>query len=450
MCFCNEMSYLCKNFERMKFPAILFLLCLWTFQTVRAEITKPEEDTDSVSLLDRYLLQLEELAYLRDSLNAYGNRDAVPNAYYFQLMCHPTLYNGPLRQMMSRADSITPDRQLQRLFSSGKMLSGLYTKTPWLVKQTEAELKGQTAIRNDVNEKLHTSDKLADKVTASLIKPDYNAPVEIVTRRPNWWKVTGNTQLNFSQNHYSENWYQGGESNYAGNFTLTIWANYNDQRNISWQNTLESQIGFQTTDTDKERSVRVTSNLLRFTTNFGYKAWRNWYYSLQVVLKSQPAPTYEANSTKVTSKFLSPLEVTIAPGMKYNIAWGKKKRFTGTFNAAPLALNIFHVSDDDLVKRYGLEEGTNNRLSFGPNATLDTRWTICPQITWTSRIFYITNLDFHKIEWTNTIDFAITKIIKAQLNLYPRFDDSSDRYKNDRGRYWMFKEWMTIGIQYSF
>lgn len=444
------MSYLCKKIERMKRAATLLLLCFLAIRGLCAVKGSTAEPTDSFRLIDKYLKTVEMLAQQRDSLNATSAADLVPNPYYFQVLSTPTLYSGPLRQMMSKADSTSADPQLQRLYSSGKMLATFYTHTPQLVAQTEAEIKEQAAIRGDVNEKLQVADKLSDKVEASLLKPEITDPVEVITRKPNWWKFSGQTQLHFQQNHFTQNWYQGGESNYAGTFSLTLYANYNDQKKIDWKNTFEGQIGFQTTDTDKERSVRVTSNQLRFTTNFGYKAWHNWYYSLQANMKTQAAPNYERNSDKVTSKFLSPLEVEIAPGMKYNIAWGKKKRFTGTFNVGLLALNIFHVNDDDLVKRFGLEEGTNNRLTFGPNVTLDTKWQICKQITWTSRIYYTSNYEYHKIDFTNNFDFIVTKLISAKVFLNPRFDDSNEKYKNFNGRYWMFKEWMSLGLTYNF
>ncbi len=278
-------------------------------------------------------------------------------------------------------------------------------------------------------------------------------PVEVVTRRPNFWKFSGSSSLQFSQNYFSDNWYKGGESNYAGNAALTLRANYNDQRKISWENTLDAQLGFQTSETDEQRVFRPTSNLLRFTTNAGYKAWKNLYYSLQVLLQTQIAPNYKKNKKDITSKFLSPLEVTVAPGMKYEIAWGKKKRFTGTLNVAPLAMKILYVNDDDLTKNYGLEEDKHQKTTFGPNVTLNTRWQVCKQIAWTSRIYWMSNFEYNIWEWENTIEFNVTKLITTRVYLYPRFDNSNEKYRsgeNHDGTYMMFKEWVSLGLTYNF
>lgn len=446
------MSYLCTNFEQMKRLTILFCICMMTLGANCAVTDDTEVPADTSLLLKSYLQSLDTLVKERDSLNAVTTTP-VPNAYYFQVLSQPALFSSSLHQMMSQTDLTSTDLQLQRIFASRKMLSMLYAKAPQLVTQTESDIMGQTAIRSDVNEMLKTSDKLADKVAAATLAPKVDDPVEVITRRPNFWKFSGNTSLQFAQNYLSDNWYKGGETNFTGNFAVTLRANYNDQRKILWENTLDAQLGFQTTETDKNRTFRPSSNLLRYTTNAGYKAWKSLYYSLQVILQTQIAPNYQKNTDKVISKIFSPLEVTIAPGMKYEIAWGKKKQFTGTFNVAPLAMKVVYVGDDDLVTNYGIEKGKHQKTTFGPNVTLNTKWQICKQIAWTSRVYWMTNFDYDILEWENTINFSITKLITAQLYLYPRYDDSNEKYRsgeNHDGTYLMFKEWFSLGLNYSF
>ena len=438
----------------MKRFAILFCICIVTLRgscAIKPD-TETKEQTDSAYLLNSYLQMIETLAKERDSLNTI-NTNPTPNAYYFQLLTHPTLYNSPLHQMMSEADSTTNDPQLQRLFSMRKMLSTLYTEAPQLVTQTESDIRGQAAIRSDVNDLLKSSDKLAEKIAATTMAPTIDEPIEVITRRPNFWKYSVNASLQFVQNHFSDNWYKGGESNFTGNFAVTLKANYNDQRKITWDNTLDAQLGFQTTESDKNRSFRPSSNLLRYTTNAGYKAWKQLYYSLQVILQTQLAANYQKNSDNITSKIMSPLEVTVAPGMKYDLALGKKKQFTATLNAAPLAMKIIYVGMDELVKNYGIEEGKHQRTTFGPNVTLNTRWQICKQVVWTSRSYWMSNYDYDIWEWENTFNFTVTKLITAQLYLYPRYDDSNQKYRsgeNHDGTFMMFKEWFSLGLTYSF
>ncbi len=423
----------------MKRLTRLFFICLttlcatfatdaWADETQKTE--HHEEQADTSQLLKNYLHAIETLAKERDSLNA-NSPFPTPNAYYYQLLSTPALYGSSLHQVMGQADTTLLDPQLQRLFASRKMLSSLYARAPQLVTYTESDILGQAAIRSDINDMLQTSDKLADKVAAASLAPQMDGPVGVITRRPNFWKFAGSSSLQFMQSYFSDNWYQGGEKNYMCNLDVTLRANYNDQRKITWENTLDIQLGFQTTESDKNRTFRPNHNLLRYTFNGGYKAWKSWYYSLLVILKTQIAPTYQKNTDNITSEFLAPLEVTVAPGMKYEIAWGKKKRFTGQLNIAPLAMNIKYVKNDDLVKNFGIEEGKNQKTTFGPNITLNTRCQITKQIVWTNRMYWMSNFDYHIWEWENTIEFAVTKLITTRLYLYPRFDNSNDKYREN-------------------
>jgi hypothetical protein len=169
-------------------------------------------------------------------------------------------------------------------------------------------------------------------------------------------------------------------------------------------------------------------------------------------MQTQIAPNVQRNSDKVNSKILSPLEVTVAPGMKWDFAAGKKKRFTGQLNVAPLAMKVLYVHDDDIVKNYGLEEDTHSKFTFGPNVTLNSRWQICKQISWSSRIYWMSNFEYNILEWENTIDFSVTKLINTQLYLYPRFDNSNEGYrkKSRFDTYFMFREFLSLGLKYNF
>lgn len=437
----------------MKRITILFSICLMALNANCTLKTEHHEEvhSDSSLVLKNYLQALDSLVKERDSLNTDAT-SAVPNPYYYQILSRPALYSSPLHQALGQTNTSSPDLQIQRIFASRKMLSMLYARAPQLVTQTESDIMGQTAIRSDINDRLQSSDKLADQIAAANLVPEIDGPVEVITRRPNFWKYSGTTSLQFMQSYFSDNWYQGGEKNYMCNLDVTLRGNYNDQRKITWENTLDIQLGFQTTESDANRTFRPNHNLLRYTTNAGYKAWKDWYYSLQVILKTQIAPTYQKNTDNVTSEFLSPLEVTVAPGMKYEIKWGKKKQFTGQLNVAPLAMKVLYVKNDDLVTNYGIPAGKNQKTTFGPNITLNTRWQISKQISWTNRMYWMSNFDYNIWEWENTVEFIVTKLITTRFYFYPRFDNSNERYKNNSrfNTYLMFKEWLSAGLTYNF
>ena len=135
------------------------------------ETKNQAREADSANVLDSCLQVLDALIRERDSLNN-ATPQPTPNAYYYQVLTQPALYSSPLHQMLSLTDSPGGDPQLVRLRQARRMLASLYTEAPQLVKQTEDDIKGQAAIRNDVMGKIQATDKLADKVAAATLAPE--------------------------------------------------------------------------------------------------------------------------------------------------------------------------------------------------------------------------------------------------------------------------------------
>ena len=405
---------------------------------------------DSLAIVEKYVQALQALVYQRDSTNIQDSLSSVKlNPYFFQLLSTPTLYNAPMKQeLLQGDDTLSTDPQLRRLQAINKTLAGLYVSHPWLVSQTEANLKEQTAIREDVKEKIKSENNLSDKVSAGTLVPKVEEKIEVKTRRPNFWKLNGSTSLNFTQFYYSDNW-AGGENRYTGQTTLNVSANYNDEKRLTWNNNLVMQLGFTTSKTDKRRAFRPTSNLLQYTTNAGLKAIKTWSYTAQVVIKTQVVPQYNPNTDEAVLDIFSPMTVTIAPGMSYTFAYGKKKKFTGNLNIAPLAYNIQYVQRDALVTRYGVRAGHHSAHSFGPNILINYAWPISKNVNWRSRIYWFSNLHLTSVDWQNTVVFTINKYLSSTLFVNPIFDDRSAQWKGMHG-YLRMQENLALGLTYTF
>ncbi|MBR3433239.1 MAG: DUF3078 domain-containing protein [Bacteroidaceae bacterium] len=431
---------------------VIFFFVLGAFTGANSQevlARRGEAKVDTLSIVSGYLQKLQRLAEMRDSANSVISYPA-PNAYYYQILSAPTLYSSPLHQMMSNTDSTYTDRQLQTLYYINRMLARLYARNPELVQQTEENVKNQGHFRDDINEKINVKDKLSEKVSEAMLPATLDEDIQVVTRRPNFWKFNGNTSLQFSQSHFSSNWHKGGEDNFTGNLYLTVNANYNNQRKVVLDNRLEVQVGAQTAPSDSKRSFRPTVNKLRITSNLGYKAYKTLYYSCQVIMETQILPNYYVNTDNLQSKIFSPMDLSVGPGMKYNFQWGKKKRFTGELNVAPLAYHLKYVDRVELATIHGIDAGKHAKHTFGPTATLNTNYKICDQISWASRLLWQSNYHYTKIDWYNEINFSVTKLVNAKLILNPIIDDSAPRFRNDKGQYIMFNENLSIGLQYSF
>lgn len=438
----------------------VFLLCVSSYSRDRHVHVV---DTSAMNaVVDKYVQLLTELAadtaaVRKDSAGGINRQ----NPYYFRLFAPGTLYRAPLQQTfgvewepslpgrMPAVPSSMPERDMNRRIweEENRLLMQTYVSTPWLVKATESSLEEAGAIREEI------IPELPEKPLAVL--PEMNVdlssdigPERLVVRRPNFWTIKGDYSLQFTQTHFSENWYQGGEDNYTMLALVTMDANFNNKQRIQWDNRLEMRLGFQTAKNDEVHHIKTNDDLLRFTTKIGFKATKRWFYTLQIQAYTQFYPSYNANSEVVVSDFMSPFNLVISLGMDYKL---ELKRFSGSAILSPVAYNFRMVSRPSLYGHFGLEKDERKYHNFGPNITVKYSWNIMKNVNWSSRIYWFSNLESTDIEWENTFTFSFTKYLNTKLFLYPRIDDSSESYRNEEnGSYLMFKEWFSLGVNYTF
>lgn len=446
------------------------------------------EMIDSLSAV--YEQSLEQLSQSRQEVvdNLSTQAEAVTlNPYYFRLLVPGTYYENSMRQVLgldwspasvagslslSGNNSSTGDGSLDAHAASNQALAQLYVMQPGLVLRTEAALKETPALRKETTQPVDAIivSKLSEKAVAADIDADMLDTVALVVKKPNFWKFSGSSSLQFTQSYFSENWYQGGENNYAGIGMLTLDANFDNKQKVQWDNRLEAQIGFQTTNTDDYHKFRVTSNLLRLTSKLGYKAIKNWYYTAQLTTNTQLAPYYEKNRQTWKARFGTPWYLTLSVGMDYKYK-SKNGKFDLSVYLSPLAYYMTYVErlgaiveGKDYRERYygdmyGITKAnkgiycSHSFHKFGPNFTVNSKITVMKNVYWTSRLYFFSNFHSTLVEWENKLDFTINKYLTANFYAYPRFDDSSQRYKNDKkhgGNYLMFKEWLSLGLSYRF
>ena len=329
-----------------------------------------------------------------------------------------------------------------------RMLMQAYVRTPWLIQTTEDDLEKAGGLQKEVLPELPAVTHLVENEINVDLTQDVDT-IRLKVRRPNFWKFKGDYSFQFTQNYYSENWYQGGDNNYTMLALATMEANFNNKQKIQWDNKLEMRLGFQTSKTDEKHKLKTYDDLLRLTTKIGYKATKHWFYTLQVQAYTQFYPSFKANSDEVSSDFLSPFNLVVSLGMDYKL---ELKRFKGSANLSPVAYNFRSVERRSLFGNFGLESGRSMYNNFGPNITVNYSWEIWKNIKWDARIYWFSNLETTDIEWENTFTFTINRFLNSKLFLYPRIDDSSENYRNEDKKfsYLMFKEWFSLGINYSF
>lgn len=327
-------------------------------------------------------------------------------------------------------------------------LMNVYLNKPRLVAKSERSLRRMGEIHEEMKTPIRKKEMLVSRADDDVIdNADLDLPLEIIVKKPNFWKYQGEYYLQMLQNYVSSNWYKGGESNYSVLGTVTLQANYNNKQRFRWDNKLEMRLGLQSSRGDTLHAVRASEDLLRYTGKVGLQASKRWYYTFQLIASTQFMHGLKSNDHTIYSAFMSPLTVNPSVGMDYNVNW-LKGNLTGSVHLAPIAYNYTYVRKLTMATRYGIEEGRRTKSDFGSEITIDLKWQITKDIRWKTRMYAYTTYKRMLMEWENTFTFVVNKYISSNLFLYPRFDDSAKR-DNHHG-FWQMKEYISLGFNYGF
>ena len=325
-------------------------------------------------------------------------------------------------------------------------LLSVYLFHPQLVRGTQNQLLEAGKTIEAVKPVEVTPTNITEKAPAAPAAPEAEK-VNVVVKKPNFWKFAGSLTMHVNQLAFSGNWHQAHENNYNMQNVIQLKANYNNKQKVKWDNTLDMRLGMQTTKADTLRSMRTTEDLLRYTGNLGLQAIKRWDYTFQLIATTQTLKGYPVNSPTVVSDIFSPITVNASIGMKYNISMFKNK-LTGSINFGALSYNWKYCGREKLVKRNGIEEGHHTAKDYGSNITINTNFKFSPDVNWTMRLYGYTSYKRALVEIENTVNFKISKYFSCSFYIYPRFDDS--RTRDEHHAYWAFKETLSFGLSYSF
>lgn len=436
----------------MKSRSIITILLLIAASTAFAQATHRTRHNKAKDTLivKSYTDSLRNYKQMLDTTSInIPDSDRDPRTFY--IFAPATFYYSVAKDLLQAND----DNQAKQPYDSSRdmdrIMMNIYLNHPNLVAKSERSLNRIGAVHKEMDAPIKNKVQLVTKADALPIEEDdeehFNLPMEIVVKKPNFWKYSGDYYLQMLQNYVSSNWYKGGESNYSMVASVTMQANYNNKQKVKLDNKLEMKLGFQTSRGDTLHSFKTSEDLIRYTGKLGLQASKKWYYSLQLIAYTQFMRGYKSNDKKVYSDILSPLNINLSVGMDYNVEWFNKK-LTGNIHLAPLAYNFKYVGRKELATRYGLDEGKHTLNDFGSECTVDLTWAFTNTIKWKTRLYGYTTYERAEVEWENTISFQFNKYITSNLFIYPRLDDGAK--KDESHGYWQLKEYMSIGFAYSF
>lgn len=273
-----------------------------------------------------------------------------------------------------------------------------------------------------------------------------------VIKRRHWLR-NFDAALQFSQAYVSPNWYQGG----SNNLTMMLNLQYAVKLNQKYHPRLlcEMSVGYKLsvhgTPEDTLRNYNISEDLFQFTGKVGYKAWRNWFYSLTGTFKTQFFKNYEVNSTDLKAAFLSPSELNLGLGMTWDHQ-NPRKTFTVNASISPISWNMKTLINHDMnPEDYGIDPGRTVKHEFGSSGEVKMVWKLTYNITYTSRLFAFTNYKYAQGDWENTFNFAINRFLSTQLYVHLRYDSQTPRpEEGTRWHKWQVKEILSFGLNYNF
>ncbi len=261
----------------------------------------------------------------------------------------------------------------------------------------------------------------------------------------NPWTNRSHAMLQFSQHFVSKNWYQGGSNNTAILGILNGRFNYDNKKNLQWDNFAEWRLGFNTVEGDTLRFLNTNDDILRATSKLGIKASGNWFYSGTVDFQTQFFNSYRAiNSKALKTTFLTPVRFNFGVGLDYKY----KKLFS--LMVSPLSYRLIYVNDTVNInkKSFGILPGEKVLSQIGSSFRGEFSYSPSREIQINSRLLFYTNYEKVEIDWEVVGNFTINRFLSTRLSLNPRYDNTIILTGGERAKL-QFKQLLTFGLSYK-
>ena len=269
------------------------------------------------------------------------------------------------------------------------------------------------------------------------------------------WSYGGTINTTLAQVSLT-NWAAGGQNSISVNGLLSLFARYKKD-NMLWENYLDLAYG--TVKQGEKGDWMKSDDKFDFTSKYGQKASKAWYYAGLINLKTQMTAGYNyPNTDEYISKFLAPGYLLGAIGMDY------KPSDIFTAFISPITGKVTIVNDTTLANKgaFGVEPGEKTRSEFGGYARFFITYEVMKNVTLQSKLDLFSNyLDKPQnidVNWETLISMKINKYISATIMTHLIYDDDIDIVVREAtesepakvGPRVQFKEVLGVGFSYKF
>ena len=288
---------------------------------------------------------------------------------------------------------------------------------------------------------------VVEEITVSPAPGDTELSVD--TRRKHWIE-SFNGSAQFAQAYNYAHWYQGGNANVnrriEGVYNFKLNTAY--PPNIMFENTILYRLSLNSAPNDTLRNYNISEDLFQVNSKFGFKAFKNWYYTITLQAKTQFLQNYAANSNNLKAAFLSPGELNLGVGMTYNFT-NKPKTVNLGLSVSPFSYNLKSCLSRKMNETaLGIKEGHRTVSQYGSNIEAKFSWQIAYNISYSSRFYLFTDYSYVQGDWEHTINFSINRFLSTRVFTHLRYDSS--RNSDTAWKCWQMKELLTFGFSYTF
>ena len=283
------------------------------------------------------------------------------------------------------------------------------------------------------------------------------------------WKTGGIFGLNISQASFT-NWAAGGENTMAFAGILNLYANHKGVKS-SWDNMLD--LGYGLLKQGKNADFIKTDDKLDFTSKYGRKASKYWYYAALVNFKTQMTAGYNyPNTINKISDLLAPAYVLTAIGADF------KPSDKLTAFIAPATSKVTIVNNDSLanIGAFGvtaatlddddniIEQGKKLRSEVGGYMRVVYQQTLFKDksVSITSKLDLFSNYQENPqnidVSWETIIGLKVNKFITTTITTHLIYDDdvaiavdrTGEGNLDGSGPRTQFKEVIGVGLNVKF